>query len=118
LPHRQALNKTLLYIQGAPPAALHPPVVYLTALRCLLRMSQRHLAKRSGVAKSHLIAIEKGRVDPSVDTLRRLFDAMFCDLVIVPKPRKRPADALAERFLEREKEPGFWLKKERGVWDM
>jgi hypothetical protein len=29
-----------------------------------------------------------------------LFAAMFCDLLVLPLPRKRPGDALAERLLE------------------
>ncbi|MFI5347441.1 MAG: helix-turn-helix domain-containing protein [Elusimicrobiota bacterium] len=115
LPHRQALNKTLLFSKSAPDAATHPPADYLRALRGSLRMSQVQLARRAGVAKSHLVAIEKGRVSPSVETLRKIFDALFCDLLIVPKARKKPTEALAEREIERKREPRYWEK--RGPWD-
>ena len=118
LPHRQALNKTLVFAQSAPAAAAHAPAVYVRALRATLRMSQENLARRSGVAKSQIVEIEKGRMNPGVDVLRRLFDAMFCDLLVVPKARKRPSDALAEQFLERPREPGYWsVKRKRGPWD-
>lgn len=118
LPHRQALNKTLVFAQSAPAAAAHAPAVYVRALRAALRMSQENLARRAGVAKSHVAAIEQGRISPGVETLRRLFDAMFCDLLVVPKARKRPSDALAERFIEVPRQPGYWsVKRKRGPWD-
>ena len=100
LPHRQALNKTLLFTKGAPPAASNPPYVYLRATRTALRMTQDQLARRAGVAKSHVALIESGKANVGIDTLRRLFDAMFCDLLVVPKARKKPTQALAERELE------------------
>ena len=115
LTHRQALNKTLLFSKNAPAAAAHTPAVYIRALRASLRMSQDQLARRAGVAKSHLAAIENNRMNPGADTLRKIFDAMFCDLLIVPKARKRPTQALAEREIERKSEPRYWEK--RGPWD-
>jgi len=31
--------------------------------------------------------------------MRRLFDAMFCDLLLVPKARVRPSEAIGRRML-------------------
>ena len=105
LPHRQALNRTLIFTQDAPPAAAHPPAVYVRALRCSLRMTQAQLARRAGVATSNVASVEMGKVDPQVGTLRKLLDAMFCDLLVVPKARQRPSEALAEREVEKPGRP-------------
>ncbi len=105
LPHRQALNKTLLLTKDAPPFARLEPHVYLRTLRATLRMSQDVLAQRSGVAKSHIALIEAGKANATLATLRQLFDAMFCDLLIVPKARKRPTQALAEAETEMRPRP-------------
>ncbi len=115
LPQRQALNKTLLFTKNAPTAAAQPPHVYIRAIRTALRMTQGQLARRAGVAKSHVALVESGTANVGIDTLKKLFDAMFCDLLIVPKARKRPTQALAERELERLSEPRYYEK--RGPWD-
>ena len=115
LPHRQATNKTLLFTKTAPDAAARPPHVYLRSIRTTLRMTQGQLSRRAGVAKSHVALVESGNANVGIDTLRRLFDAMFCDLLVVPKARKKPTQALAERELERKREPRYYEK--RGPWD-
>lgn len=61
---------------------------WIRMVRDSLRMSQADLARRSGVPQPHLAGIEKGKVDLRVSTLKRLFDAMSCDAVIQPRPRK------------------------------
>jgi transcriptional regulator with XRE-family HTH domain len=98
--HRRALNQALLFSRGAPTRALATPSALLRALRATLRMSQAQLARRCGVPQAHIARVESGVLDPRLSTLRRLFDAMFCDLVVLPRARKRPTDALAERALE------------------
>jgi transcriptional regulator with XRE-family HTH domain len=113
LPHRQALNKTLVFTKGAPAAAQHPPHVYLRAVRATLRMTQEQLARRAGVAKSHVVLVESGKANVGIDTLRKLFDAMFCDLLVVPRARKSPTQALAEQEVERR----FTRVLRRGPWD-
>jgi transcriptional regulator with XRE-family HTH domain len=100
LAHRRALNKTLVFTKGAPAAAAQPPHVYARAVRVALRMTQEQLARRAGVAKSHVALIEAGAANVGVETLRKIFDAMFCDLLVIPKARKRPTQALAEREIE------------------
>jgi transcriptional regulator with XRE-family HTH domain len=62
-------------------------------------MSQAQLALRCGMARSHIAAIESGRRDCQLGTLRRIFDALFCDLLVIPKPRQRPTDAIGELYI-------------------
>jgi DNA-binding XRE family transcriptional regulator len=100
LRERRALNETMVYVRHAPQAAAQPPHVFLRALRGALRMSQAQLAKRCGVARSHIAAIESGRGDCQLGTLRRIFDALFCDLLVIPKPRQRPTEVLGERYAD------------------
>ena len=89
--------------------AVPQPAACLRTLRAALRMSQAQLAKRSGIDKGNIARIESGKSDVRVATLTRLFDAMFCDLVIFPRPRKRPSDAVYDQCL---REP--WRRK---IWD-
>ncbi|MFI5361160.1 MAG: helix-turn-helix domain-containing protein [Elusimicrobiota bacterium] len=115
LPHRQALNITLVYTKNAPAAAALPPHAYVRAVRTALRMTQEQLARRAGTTNSTVALVETGEANVGVETLRKLLDAMFCDLLVVPKARKKPTQALAERELERKLEPGWYDK--RGPWD-
>ncbi len=96
--HRVALNELVIRLSHPPKAMTYPPAAYLRALRSYMRMSQRQLARRSGLGQAHICRIERGRVDPGLAAWRRLFDALFCDLLIVPRPRRRPGDALGERL--------------------
>jgi transcriptional regulator with XRE-family HTH domain len=104
LSHWQAMNKTLLFTKNAPEAARLAPHVYLRAIRATMEMTQAQLAKRAGVAKSHVAQIEAGSANVGIQTLAKLFDALLCDLLIIPKARKKPTQALAERELEKRHE--------------
>jgi DNA-binding XRE family transcriptional regulator len=101
LPHRQALNATFVFTSKAPAKARRDPATYMRALRVELRMTQAALAKRAGMTQAQIDRLEKGRVDAQLGTWRRVFDAMFCDLLVVPRARKRPGDAVAEQRLAR-----------------
>ena len=100
LRERRALNRTILFLKDAPEAVREAPQVFLRALCGALRMSQAELSNRCGVARSHIAAIESGRKECQLETLRRLFDALFCDLLVIPKPRKRPTQAIGELYVE------------------
>ena len=76
----------------APPAGR-----WIRLVRAKLRMSQTDLARRAGIDQAHLARIESGRVDPNVDTLRRVFAAMECDLVIAPRPKQTLDEILRSR---------------------
>lgn len=67
-------------------------------IRSGLRMTQAQLAKRAGMPQSHLAKIETGKVDVQLSTLRRIFRAMSCELVLVPKFQKSPQAVIAERI--------------------
>jgi hypothetical protein len=97
---RRALNYLDLFLKLAPPEIFRPPHEYLRILRGALRMSQAQLSRRCGIPQSHIVAVESGR-DVRVGTLKILFDALFCDLVVVPRPRKRPTEAIGELYPER-----------------
>lgn len=98
---RKALNATLVYTSRAPEKARRTPASYMRALRVELRMTQEALARRTGMTAAQINRIEKGLTDAQLGTWRRIFDAMFCDLLVIPFARKRPGDAVAEQRLAR-----------------
>lgn len=76
------------------------PHVIIRAIRYALRMTQAQLAKRAGMPQSHLAKIETGRVDIQLSTLNKILRAMYCEPVLLPRFRKTPQKALAERVKE------------------
>jgi len=40
---------------------------------------------------------------------------LFYDLLVIPRARKKPTRALAEREIEARRDPGYWGK--RSPWD-
>ncbi len=93
----QAINELIRFVARAPKAAAHPTGFYLRALRGKLRMSQAQLARRSAIDQGQIARIELGQVEAELKTLRKLFGSLFCDLLIIPKPRQHLGDALADR---------------------
>lgn len=59
-------------------------LILLTRVR--LGMTQAQLAKRCGLTQSHIANIENGKVDVQLSTLRRIFKALDCRLVLAPQP--------------------------------
>lgn len=106
--HQRALNQVIIYASRAPAQTFLDPAIFIRSLRSALRMSQRQLARRSGLTQPHVALLEKGEDGVQLATLRRLFDAMFCDLLVLPRPRKRPGDAVAERRLENRRWHRIW----------
>lgn len=66
-------------------------------MRKRLRMSQKQLAKRASVSVTTINRLEKGEMEPTLGLLRKLFDAMACDFLLLPVPRKEPDVLLRER---------------------
>lgn len=60
----------------------------ITLVRTQLKMSQRMLAKRSKIEQSTISRIESQRLEPNISTLKRILDAMSCDLLITILPRQ------------------------------
>ncbi len=76
------------------------PVAYsdwIRSLRNYLRMTQAELAQRAKITQPHLAAIESGKTDPQIGTLRKIFDGLSCDLVIRPRPRRKLDEVLKDQ---------------------
>jgi DNA-binding XRE family transcriptional regulator len=96
LKDRQALNRLLVYAKRAPGTQI-PPGQLVRSLRALYRMSQRQLARRAGMSHAQVGRIETGAEDPGLRTLSRLIDALFCDLILVPRVRRTTGEVLVDR---------------------
>lgn len=94
--HRRALNRLQVAGTLPPPGVRLEPGQWVRTLRVALHMTQRQLAKRAGVSQGNLALIERGRLEPQLTTLRKLFDALYCDLIVLPVPRKRIPAVLTE----------------------
>ena len=67
---------------------------WIRIVRNSLRMTQDELARRASVNKANLVDIEKGKTDPRVGTLKKIFDSMSCDLLVEPRPRQSLTEML------------------------
>ncbi len=56
-------------------------------IRRQLGMSQRILAARAKIQQSSVARIESGHFDPNISTLKKIVEAMECDLVVTIVPR-------------------------------
>lgn len=54
----------------------------ISLIRLQLKMSQRILAKRAKIPQSTISRIESKQFDPNIFTLRKIFEALSCKLVI------------------------------------
>ncbi|MGB0911460.1 MAG: helix-turn-helix domain-containing protein [Nitrospirales bacterium] len=61
---------------------------WIRLVRIYLRMTQAELAKRANITQANLIAIESGKADPRVSTLRRIYQGLCCNLDVAPHPEK------------------------------
>jgi len=59
----------------------------IKSIRSQLGMSQVALAKRAGIPQSTVSRIEQGPREVRLTTLRKVLEAISCDLVIAPLPR-------------------------------
>ena len=98
---RRTVHRLGDYAAQAPAAALLAPHAMIRMLRSSLHMTQSQLAKRAGLPQSHLARIESGKVDAQLSTLRKVFAALFCDALIVPKFQRSLEDALEQRIRDK-----------------
>lgn len=56
-------------------------------------LSQRELAELCGTTQSAIARIERGRRPPRIDTLKRIADALDCELSVELKPRTKEEKA-------------------------
>ena len=73
------------------------PGDWIRILRDSLRMTQAELASRAKITQPHLAGIESGKTDSQISTVKRIFEAMSCDLVLEPRPRKPIKELLRGR---------------------
>jgi len=74
-----------------------PYTGWIGILRRYLRMTQADLSRRSGIPQSHISGIETGKIDPRMETLGKIFAALYCDVCISPVPHGNFDDVLEER---------------------
>jgi transcriptional regulator with XRE-family HTH domain len=55
------------------------------------RLSQAELAELVGTTQSAIARLESGGRPPRIDTLRRIADALDCELVVSLRPRTNPS---------------------------
>lgn len=65
---------------------IDPFMLQLRNRRMDLGLSQLRLAGLSGVHQSKISGYEVGKISPSFNTLRRLMNALECDVELRPKP--------------------------------
>lgn len=98
---QRTIRRVAAYAEQAPAAARLPAHALIRMLRASLYMTQAQLAKRAGIAQSHLARIESGKVDPQLSTLTKVWGALFCDAVLLPRPRRGIDEVLEERIKEK-----------------
>ena len=86
-----------LQVQASTEAGNRTPGDWIRILRDRLRMTQAELAKRAHITQPNLAAIESGKVDPHVATLRRIYQGLWCDLNIEPRLQKPLEEILRGR---------------------
>lgn len=96
---RRAVNRLMAFARVIPPAVKLAPGRQVRALRTYLRLPQAALASLSGIPQETISRLEAGRRSMRLATIRRLFDAMECDTLVLPLPRRRLGDAIAESEL-------------------
>ena len=66
-------------------------------LRNNLHISQAQLAERTGLPQSHIAKIESGKTDAQLQTIKKILDALNCDMLVLPKPRMRFNEMIAQQ---------------------
>lgn len=82
------LALTRLTVEPPSKSSQRTPGDWIRIVRNYLRMTQRELAQRAQVTQANLAAIESGKVDPQLGTLRRIYEGLSCTLSIEPRPQE------------------------------
>lgn len=61
---------------------------WVALIRTQLRMSQRVLARRAGIPQSTISSLEQSKKQPNLTTIKKVFNALFCDLLMIPIPNE------------------------------
>ena len=86
-----------LTVDPSTEASHRVPGDWIRILRNYLRMTQSELAQRAHITQPNLAAIESGKVDPQLGTLRRIYEGLSCTLSIEPRPKKPLQEILRGR---------------------
>lgn len=70
---------------------------WIRLLRNRLRMTQAELAHRAHITQPNLAAIESGKVDPQVGTLRRIYEGLGSELNLEPLLHKPLEELVRDR---------------------
>ena len=62
---------------------------FVTSRRTALDLSQIQLAKRTGVSQADISRIERGKGNPTLDTLRKIFAALQLQMTLEATPLSR-----------------------------
>jgi predicted DNA-binding mobile mystery protein A len=96
----EVLDRQLPALQAAAQTLrTRPPRGWIAAIRTALGLSSTALAKRLKVSHSTVLEYEKSEVSGSItlQTLRRVADALDAELIVALVPRKSMATTLRER---------------------
>ncbi|MFH2201476.1 MAG: helix-turn-helix transcriptional regulator [Elusimicrobiota bacterium] len=97
----QALNEAVVFVKSVPKRAAHTsPAEFMFAVRARLGLSQVELAERLDMAQQQVQRLESGKANAKLGTWRRVFNAMHCDLLLLPKPRRHLGEVRARRVLD------------------
>lgn len=95
LSERMRIDKTLEDIRKATHRFLSIEMSrWIKDLRKRLHMSQKQLAKRAKITQSQLSQIESGKSRITIETLTKIFLALFCQPLILPFSQTDFADIL------------------------
>ncbi|OIO09258.1 MAG: hypothetical protein AUJ52_06720 [Elusimicrobia bacterium CG1_02_63_36] len=98
---RRALNKLAVFSRSAPRAAGETELFELLwAARVKVGMSQSEAANRARIPQQYWHDLESGKKDARISTWKRAFQALRCDLLVLPKPRLHLGEWRARRMLE------------------
>ena len=73
---------------------------FIKLYRKRLRMTQKQLAKRAGVSQPFIARLERGFGELSTATLKKIFQALYCELVLTAVPAVN-LDKVLEKQAER-----------------
>lgn len=61
---------------------------FIKLYRKRLRMTQRQLAQRAGLTQPYIAKLERGHSEVTLASLKKIFNALYCDVVLLPIPNQ------------------------------
>ncbi len=97
---RDVLDERLSQWRTLPAGGARPHAGWIRAIRDALRMTSSDLATRLGVAQPTVARLEASERDDRIqlDSLRRVADALDCDLVYALVPRRSLQETVDEQI--------------------